>query len=164
MASYESSAADGGCRCARSAAGPRPPSAREERPSDQHRLATSRRLREQFGQVEAGAGEPLRMRGPTLGPDQLVAARGEDVRGLDDVALDAAGHGEDLAHLAVALRVTRGVDNEVDAARDGRYDECVSNVLAREQWKSAYLRHSLACRVPVDRAHAREPGVERDEQ
>ena len=47
---------------------------------------------------------------------------------------------------------------------NGRHDEVVGDVLAGEQRQRAQLGDRLAGRVGVDRAHARQAGVQRDQQ
>ena len=109
-------------------------------------------------------GEPLGVRRVAVGPDQPPVAGGEDVGGLDDVALGAAGQRDDLAHPAPPVGVGADVHDEVDARRDGRDDERRPDVLARQQRQRAHLDDGLAGAVGVQRAHAGQAGVQRDEQ
>jgi hypothetical protein len=79
-----------------------------------------------------------------VGAHQPAVARGEDVSGLDDAALGAAGQGDDLAEAALPVRVGADVHHQVDARRDRGDDERVPDVLPGQQRQSAHLHHGLA--------------------
>ena len=130
----------------------------------QQRASHGGPLGQQRGQVVSRPLEAIRVRREPVRATELAAAPDEEVGDLDHVALHTAGHGCDLAHRATAVALERRVDDEVDGRGHGRHDEARRDVLAGEQRQRAHLRHGLAGAVRVDRAHARETGVERDEQ
>ena len=133
-------------------------------PSSAPDSVTSCPSAEQGGEVEAERGEPVGVRRIAVGADQPAVAGGEDVGGLDDAALGAAGQRDDLAHPAVPGRVGADVHDQVDAGGHGRDDERRPDVLAGQQRQRAHLHHGLAGAVGVQRAHAGQPGVQRDQQ
>ena len=75
------------------------------------------------------------------------------------------GTRDDLAHPALPARVGAEVHDEVDAARprSGRRTPC-RHVLAGQQRQRAHLDHAPRGRVGVQRAHAGQAAVQRDQQ
>ena len=112
---------------------------------------------------------PTRSNRSTLGGIPLLRRSSppralEDRLALDHVVLHPAGHRDDLVDPAYALLVDAQVDDEVDRRGDGGYDEPGRDVLARQQRQRAHLHQRLAGAVGVQRAHAGQPGVEREQQ
>ena len=108
--------------------------------------------------------EPVLVRRVPVGPDQLAVPRGEDVGRLDDVALDPARHGDDLAHSAYAVSVEHDVHDDVDAASHRGDDE-------RRETFSPASSGSVHILVTASRALLAwivhmpgSPGVQRDQQ
>ena len=114
--------------------------------------------------VDAEPLEPLHPRRHPAGAAQVVAVPDEDRLGLDDVALDPAGHGDDLVDPAYAVLVDAEVHDQVHGRRDRRHHEPRRDVLARQQGQRAELDQRLPRAVGVDRAHAGQPGVEGEQQ
>src|SRR5699024_4089536 len=120
-------------------------------------------VREELRDVEPRPLEALRPAREAAGPDERAAVANEDLCGLDNPVLDAAGDRHDLADGAAAVPVEVEVDDEGDGGRDRGDDEAAGDVLSREEGQRAHLRHRLARRVRVDGAHPRDARIEGDE-
>src|SRR5580765_3310101 len=89
--------------------------------------------REQRGQVETGASEPVLVRREAAPPDEPPTGGDEQVGDLDDVALDPTGDGGDLADPPGPVVLENGMDDDVDRPGHRRDDEAAADVLAGQQ-------------------------------
>ena len=123
-----SPAGDAGCRIRRAPAGSQPgsgtasdqptssrPSPRHQTDQCAHQLPSDRSVAQQRGEVVAGSAKRSACGGNPFVAHQLPVARERTARDLDDVALDASGHRDDLAHPPPPVRARRSVHHDVDA-------------------------------------------------
>jgi hypothetical protein len=99
-----------------------------------------------------------------MSPIRATAARRAGPPALGRCYLERRRDSDDLAHPVVPGHLGADVHDQVDARRHGRDDERRSDVLAGQQRQDAHLHHRLAGAVRVQRAHAGQSGVQRDQQ
>src|SRR4051812_22984903 len=86
-------------------------------PTSAHTYDGERRrvVAEQSHEIESRGGVAVGVRWVAIRPRQPATALREELRRLDDVAFNPAGHADDLAHPPRAGRVQPEVHHEVDA-------------------------------------------------
>ena len=149
-------------RCARSSSSPTPEQQAEQRPGLGHAAPTVAEQRRR--------GRTRRRRTARRAADSRRRATSRPSRVVKMSAVSMTppsarpGQRDDLAHPPLPGGVGADVHDEVDAGGDGGDDERRPDVLPGQQRQRAHLDHGLAGAVRVQRAHAGQPGVQRDQQ